>query len=253
MHLASAVLFLATFLYFLLTPSHQLLALPFAWCLHLFMSIVLASSLKRNSSLAASNQPSPLYTLDCWFNRKGKEVKGHTGWSWIHVSVLPLLLETIFQILCLWNKAFVRILNRAYFWSWFTQIPLQGGRAEVEVLKLKYCEETDLMLNPQSQVLLKSDLLFVLGSTGQSGQLQGYRLHPEPLGCFFNILVKIQSLHLWIRMVSLFEPLLWSQTRVEGPKWEELRDSLSSVEEIEVCHLGLGGMKPSVRKGGSRP
>lgn len=134
MHLASAVLFLATFLYFLLTPSHQLLALPFAWCLHLFMSIVLASSLKRNSSLAASNQPSPLYTLDCWFNRKGKEVKGHTGWSWIHVSVLPLLLETIFQILCLWNKAFVRILNRAYFWSWFTQIPLQGGRAEVEVL-----------------------------------------------------------------------------------------------------------------------
>ena len=45
-------------------------------------------------------------------------------------------------------------------------------------MKLKYYEKADLMLNPQSQVLLKSDLLFVLGSIVQGGQLQVYRLHP---------------------------------------------------------------------------
>lgn len=49
---------------------------------------------------------------------------------------------------------------------------------KLEVLNSKYYEETDLMLNPQSQVLLKSDLLCVLGSIGQGGQLQVYRLHP---------------------------------------------------------------------------
>lgn len=46
-------------------------------------------------------------------------------------------------------------------------------------MKLKYQEETDLVLNPWSQVLLKGDLFFyVPGSIGQGGQLQVYRQHP---------------------------------------------------------------------------
>lgn len=46
-------------------------------------------------------------------------------------------------------------------------------------MKLEYQEETDLVLNPWSQVLLKGDLFsYVPGSIGQGGQLQVYRTQP---------------------------------------------------------------------------
>lgn len=46
-------------------------------------------------------------------------------------------------------------------------------------MKLKYQEETDLMLDPWRQVLLKGDLFsYVPGSIGQGGQLQVYRQYP---------------------------------------------------------------------------
>lgn len=78
-------------------------------------------------------------------------------------------------------------------------------------MKLKYQEETDLMLNPWSQVLLKGDLFsYVPGSVGQGGQLQVYSQHPlqSRLRLFF---IPLQSksnylaFHLRIRMASLFD------------------------------------------------